>query len=639
MMNDFIPSKDDFWEVLEVSLRFLQEETNTTDEGNSTGNSTNGEEELIPPNDGQVLRDTLKVYGSIFAVCFFLSCCLRKKYPKAFNVRSWVPEMKCELAEEKYGFISWLWQVRLATDDEIREQCGMDALCFLRMLYFGYKISLLGMFNSIWLFPVYATAESSAETDYITDRVAQLTVSYVPAGSTRFVATVIASYLIFFYAMYLILKEYKWFTYHRHCYLSSKEPRNYSVYIANIPEELQSSQKLLNYFQDCFAQADLVQADIALKIPKLEKSVAKRDSTVLKLEHLINIEEVKGKTPMRRSINPADPPQDAITATLVELSELNTQVADEITAIENMDKQNGEDASLASRSYAGGHSVHSGLTGYSMSSIAGTGYGKSSVTGGGTGYSMSSVTVGGMDKAIALNSGEAASVVKASTTETTNTDDEKSNRKSNGKADEVSKSNRSGDMFESIHKSVEGGISNIASSGMGLATNAVGLLSGGEEGEPRSGGFISFKKLRSRQAALQMIHNATPFCMNVSEGPDPDSIQWANVGKSNKQLQVGTIISFSLTALLCLFWTIPVSFIASLTSVESLSQQVPFLADWIEKAPWLGDLLAVLAPLILVGVNAILPTILEIFSKLEGPLSEGKLGSLTFSKLSAFMVS
>jgi len=187
MINDVPPSQEDFWETLEVSLRFLQDNTTS---GNTTGNSTS---ELTPPDDGRVLRNTMKVYGSIFAAAFFLFCCLRKKYPRAFNVRNWVPEMKCSLSEEKMGFFSWLWQVRLATDDEIREQCGMDALCFLRMLYFGYKISLLGMFNSIWLFPVYSTTEINAENSYVTDRIARLTVSYVPSGSPRLIATVVAS--------------------------------------------------------------------------------------------------------------------------------------------------------------------------------------------------------------------------------------------------------------------------------------------------------------------------------------------------------------------------------------------------------------------------------------------------------------
>lgn len=429
----------------------------------------------------------------------------------------------------------------------------------------------------------------------------------------------------------------------RHCYLSSLEARNYAVYIAGIPEELQSSQRLLKYFQDCFNGDCLLQAEVALKIPKLEKTVSKRDSMVLKLEHLINIEEVKGKKPMRRNpLHPNEPPQDAITATLIELSELNTQVADQITAIEVMHKTSGGDAqSVASQSYAAGHSsVHSGLTGggYSMTSLGGNGHSFAASKGYST-KSIASAGGEGMDTAIALKGGEAASVVKASTTASVTDDGKDDDDLGKSSHSGIGKSSHSGGILDSIHKSVEGGVSNVASTGIGLATSAVSMVLGGEEGEPRSGGFISFRKLRSRQAALQMVHNSTPFCMNVSEAPDPDTIIWSNVGKSNKQVQVGRVISFTLTALLCLFWTIPMSFIASLTSVESLSQQLPFLRSWLEKAPWLGSLLEVLAPLILVGVNAILPTILEIFSKLEGPVSEGIVGSATFSKLSAFMVS
>eukprot|EP00544_Gedaniella_sp_CCMP2646_P013557 CAMPEP_0202490390 /NCGR_PEP_ID=MMETSP1361-20130828/7807_1 /ASSEMBLY_ACC=CAM_ASM_000849 /TAXON_ID=210615 /ORGANISM="Staurosira complex sp., Strain CCMP2646" /LENGTH=954 /DNA_ID=CAMNT_0049120269 /DNA_START=50 /DNA_END=2914 /DNA_ORIENTATION=- len=645
-MSGVIEATDSFWETFEV-IRYLQEVSN------STGNSTNST--LLSPNDGQVLRNTMKVYGSIFAVCFFVFCCLRLKYPKAFDVRSWSPDpdTKCDLANEKYGFISWLWQVQLATDDEIREQCGMDALCFLRVLYFGYRICLVGIFNSFWLFPVYATG-GGAETAYITDRVAQLTVSYLPAGSPRLVATVMASYVVFFYVMYLIMQEYNWFTYHRHCYLSTLEPRNFSVYVANIPRELQSNQKLLEYFQDCFPGDCVLEANVALKIPKLEKLVAKRDSTVLILEHLINLEEVKGKTPMRRSINPREPPQDAIKATLADLNELNTQVTDQITEIEAMHRTtgDGDDRSLASRSYACGFSVNSGIT--NMSSLAGgngrgtgysgSGYSMPSITGGhGTARSVTSDIDGSerLDMAITLSRGESKTVVvNASATEAFTYDDE-SKRKSKNSGE----STRSHGIVGSLHKGLSGGVSNVtsgvskvASGGLGLATSAVGAIRGGDDGEPRSGAFISFKKLRSRQAALQMVHNATPFCMQVSEGPDPDSIRWSNVGKSNKELQVGTLISFSLTAFLCFFWTIPVSFIASLTSVDSLSRQVPFLANWVENAPWLGDVLAVLAPLLLIAVNALLPTFLEMISSLEGPLGEGALSASTFTKLCYFMI-
>ena len=96
-------------------------------------------------------------------------------------------------------------------DDEIAEHCGLDALCFLRTLEMGKKICLVGMLNSLWLIPLYATAESSPDTDKITDWVVRITVSHVPSGSARLVATVLAAYVAFGYTMYLILQEFEWF--------------------------------------------------------------------------------------------------------------------------------------------------------------------------------------------------------------------------------------------------------------------------------------------------------------------------------------------------------------------------------------------------------------------------------------------
>ena len=97
------------------------------------------------------------------------------------------------------------------SDDEIADSCGLDALCFLRTLWMGKKICLVGMLTSLWLIPVYATAESSKETDKITDWVVRITVSHVPPGSPRLVATVLSAYVCFGYTMYLIVQEFEWF--------------------------------------------------------------------------------------------------------------------------------------------------------------------------------------------------------------------------------------------------------------------------------------------------------------------------------------------------------------------------------------------------------------------------------------------
>ena len=50
------------------------------------------------------------------------------------------------------------------SDSEFMDECGMDALCFARVMEFGLKLSLMGMLMAIWLIPVYKTAQESKET-------------------------------------------------------------------------------------------------------------------------------------------------------------------------------------------------------------------------------------------------------------------------------------------------------------------------------------------------------------------------------------------------------------------------------------------------------------------------------------------
>ena len=115
-------------------------------------------------------------------------------------------------------------------------------------------------------------------------------------------------------------------------------------------------------------------------------------------------------------------------------------------------------------------------------------------------------------------------------------------------------------------------------------------------------------------------------------------IFWENVGKEHKELQVGRLISFGLTTALCLFWTIPMSFISTLSSIEGLKEGVPFIADLLEKAPWLEPFFAQLAPLLIIFAQELLKIILEYMAMLEGPISGAVVQASLFSKLATFMI-
>jgi hypothetical protein len=101
---------------------------------------------------------------------------------------------------------------------------------------------------------------------------------------------------------------------------------------------------------------------------------------------------------------------------------------------------------------------------------------------------------------------------------------------------------------------------------------------------------------------------------------------------------VGNLISLALTTLLCLLWTIPMSFIASLSSVEGLREELEFVDDMLDSFPFLISVFEIAAPLFVVVANSLLPVILEAITLFEGPISGAVVEASLFSKLAAFMI-
>lgn len=259
--------------------------------------------ELLASNDSDIIRETLRVYGSIYLVSMAIFAIVRKLYPRLFNIRAWVPEMKCELASKEYGWLSWFWEVFRVTDDQLLAGCGMDAVCFLRSLAFGRRLCYVGCLNGIWLIPLYVTAEDSEETHYLSDPLVLSSISNLPLSSRRFLGTVFAAYLTFIWAMYLIYNELTWFTKKRHEFLSQRRPRNFAVYVSGVPAPYRSSFDLAQYFRHCSSQDSVLEAHITMNVPDLESKVAKRDALVKKLEHEVALERRTGSRRMHHRVS------------------------------------------------------------------------------------------------------------------------------------------------------------------------------------------------------------------------------------------------------------------------------------------------------------------------------------------------
>ena len=194
---------------------------------------------------------------------------------------------------------------------------------------------------------------------------------------------------------------------------------------------------------------------------------------------------------------------------------------------------------------------------------------------------------------------------------------------------------------KNVMKVGEFGVENIRTIGASAAAVVpMNMIVGHPEGKPLEAGFVVFKDLYTTQAALQMLHHEKASMMRASEAPGEDEIFWPNVGLPESAQRTGRLLSLAATTLLCFFWTIPVAFVSGLTEVNALKKDVDFLADWVEKFPGLENLLAVVAPLLLLILqDVILPEFLMWFAAWEGHVASSALEASVFVKYAAFVVS
>ena len=104
---------------------------------------------------------------------------------------------------------------------------------------------------------------------------------------------------------------------------------------------------------------------------------------------------------------------------------------------------------------------------------------------------------------------------------------------------------------------------------------------------------------------------------------------WLNMSRTHKDLQLGILTSLGMTATVCLLWTIPMSFFASLSNASSVRDDRKWLDDLFNEYPRLVPVTEQLGPLLVVVFNALLESILATISWFEGPISsaviQGKL--------------
>ena len=414
----------------------------------------------------------------------------------------------------------------------------------------GYKVSCVGVYNAFWLFIVYATSPSSPETAYITDGVTKISIANVPSSSARFIATVIAAYVLFGYIMYLILLEFDWYTDKRHKFMMQRQARNYAIFCRNIPQEYRSNAALAAFFQQSLSPNSVLQADLRVTTPSLAKFVQRREMVIQKLEHAIGIQETTGKVPFHQAsfagqitgvVGVGGGKVESIPAYTEELTELNKEIKERIEAIEAAHQANNErvneqvslvrDGDEAAAEVAAEQEANPLLVVPTSSSpgiflehpeeedeaarlpdeetalcvvdeqdpLATT-------------EQQSQHFLGKLKSTAAGGAKMIASTAKGSVTLVASTASDGALMLASTATDGATKA----------VKLSTGVASKTVSVAASAANTALTIVVGQEDGQIMSAGFVSFTSLNAVHASLQMVQYDHPFEMEVSEAPAPD---------------------------------------------------------------------------------------------------------------------
>ncbi|CAI5728288.1 unnamed protein product [Hyaloperonospora brassicae] len=152
----------------------------------------------------------------------------------------------------------------------------------------------------------------------------------------------------------------------------------------------------------------------------------------------------------------------------------------------------------------------------------------------------------------------------------------------------------------------------------------------------RSSAFVSFRNIRSAQAAQQLLQVENPRCMVVLPAPNICDVQWENFGLPHKLKARWKLVSMGVSLWIGLFWTVPTAFVASMASVDELRHLFPWLGGFMEKSPWLLIALQQTAPLVYSAMNGLANVIFRLLSTQEGYLSISEVEASRFTKLCFF---
>ncbi|KAH7910261.1 hypothetical protein BJ138DRAFT_1127011 [Hygrophoropsis aurantiaca] len=137
---------------------------------------------------------------------------------------------------------------------------------------------------------------------------------------------------------------------------------------------------------------------------------------------------------------------------------------------------------------------------------------------------------------------------------------------------------------------------------------------------PLNSAFVTFnQQIAAHQAAQTLTHHEPYRMYDKHVEVAPEDVIWGNLGMNPYEKRIRMVISYSITAALIIFWSIPVAFVGIISNINGLCVKEKWLAWLCEiPAPVLGIIQGILPPVLLAVLMMLLPIVLRLLGQFEG---------------------
>ncbi|PWZ57382.1 CSC1-like protein HYP1 [Zea mays] len=150
--------------------------------------------------------------------------------------------------------------------------------------------------------------------------------------------------------------------------------------------------------------------------------------------------------------------------------------------------------------------------------------------------------------------------------------------------------------------------------------------------------FVSFRSRYSAANAVYIRQSDNPTEWQTEEAPDPHDVYWPFFSTSFMERWIAKFVVFVASVLLILVFLLVVAFVQGLTYLEQLEKWLPFLRNILEIAVVSQLVTGYLPSVILHVLSSCVPSIMKLFSTMQGFVSVSGIEQSACNKMLRFTI-